>query len=110
MYDYLTRIGFEFAEQYPLRSGSILDFVVQFEKPDGSLFSIDIETDGSNWHNTKSQRMRDLMRDKTTRSIGLEVLRFREGFNLHMVYGTIQQCARRNGVKKFPPFPKENGD
>jgi very-short-patch-repair endonuclease len=110
MAGYLKEIGLDFEEQYSLRTGSILDFVVQFKRPDGSLFSIDVETDGSEWHHTKSQRLRDLMRDKNTRSLGIEVVRFREGFNMHQVYGTLLQVARRNGVVVFPPFPETSGD
>ena len=110
MAGYLKEIGLDFEEQYSLRTGSILDFVVQFKRPDGSLFSIDVETDGSEWHHTKAQRLRDLMRDKNTRSLGIEVVRFREGFNMHQVYGTLLQVARRNGVVEFPPFPETSGD
>jgi very-short-patch-repair endonuclease len=110
MAGYLKAIGLEFAEQYSLRSGSVLDFLVQFKKPDGTTFSVDVETDGSNWHHTTSQRQRDIMRDKTTRAMGIEVVRFREGFNCHQVYGTLVQVARRNGVVNFPPFPEVTGD
>jgi very-short-patch-repair endonuclease len=110
MHGYLTQIGFDFEEQYSLRNGSILDFIVQLKKPDGTLISIDIETDGSKWHHTTSQRQRDLMRDKNTRSLGIDVLRFREGFNGHMVYGAIQQLARRYGVVNFPKCPESFGD
>lgn len=110
MYGYLSKIGFDFEEQYSLRNGSILDFIVQLKSDDGSLVSINIETDGSKWHHTTSQRQRDLMRDKNTRSLGIEVLRFREGFNGHTVYGAIQQVARRNNVKAFPACPETFGD
>ena len=110
MAGYLIEIGLNFEEQYALRSGSVLDFIVQFKRHDGTAFSIDIETDGSKWHHTTSQRQRDLMRDKTTRSMGIEVIRFKEGFNGHMVYGTILQVARRNGVVEFPSCPKSFGD
>ena len=110
MYGYLKEMKFDFSDQYPLRTGSVLDFVVQFKRPDGSTLSIDVETDGSEWHHTKSQRMRDLMRDKDTRALGLEVVRFREGFNMHQVYGKLLQVARRNGVVDFPPFPETSGD
>ena len=110
MAGYLKEMQFDFTEQYPLRSGSVLDFVVQFKRSDGSLFSIDVETDGSEWHHTKSQRMRDLMRDKNTRALGLEVVRFREGFSMHQVYGNLLQVARRNGIVNFPPFPETSGD
>ena len=110
MAGYLKEIGLIFSEQYSLRTGSILDFLVTLKRYDGTEFYIDVETDGSNWHHTKSQRLKDLMRDKNTRSLGIEVLRFREGFNGHMVYGTILSCARRNGVKEFPPCPESFGD
>ena len=110
MAGYLKAIGIAFTEQYPLRNGSVLDFLAQFKRPDGTMFSLNIETDGSEWHHTKSQRQRDLMRDKDTRSTGIDVIRFHEGFNLWQVYGTIQQICRRNGVKDFPPFPETSGE
>lgn len=110
MAGYLKEIGLDFTEQYPLRNGSVLDFVVQMRRQDGTLFNLNIETDGSQWHHTTMQRKRDLMRDKTTRALGLEVVRFREGFNLHMVYGTLLQIARRNNVVDFPSFPGLSGD
>lgn len=105
MYGYLKALNFNFTEQYPFNNW-VFDFLVQFKRQDGTTFSIDVETDGSNWHHTKSQRLRDLMRDKDTRTHGIEVVRFREGFNLHQVYGTIQQVSRRNGVTDFPEFPR----
>ncbi len=110
MAGYLKQIGLVFVEQYPTRSGSILDFVVQLKKLDGTTLNIDVETDGRNWHHTKSQRQRDLMRDKTTRAMGLEVVRFREGFTMHQVYGALLQVARRNGVTEFPSIPGLSGD
>ena len=110
MYGYLKEIGVQFSEQYSLRNGSILDFLVTLHRSDGSEFGIDVETDGSEWHHTKSQRQRDLMRDKNTRSVGIEVVRFREGFNLHQVYGTLLQVAHRNDVVDFPQFPGLSGD
>jgi very-short-patch-repair endonuclease len=110
MYGYLKEIGVQFSEQYSTRSGSILDFLVTLHRSDGSEFGIDVETDGSAWHHTTSQRQRDLMRDKNTRSIGIEVVRFREGFNGHMVYGKLLQVAHRNDVVDFPPCPKSFGD
>lgn len=110
MAGYLTEMKFDFVEQYALRTGSILDFIVQLKQEDGSTFSINVETDGSEWHHTKTQRTKDIMRDKNTRSLGIEVVRFREGFNMHQVYGTLLQVARRNGVKDFPKFPETSGD
>lgn len=110
MYGYLTEIGFDFAEQYATRTNAVFDFLVQLKRDDGTTLSIDVETDGSAWHHTKSQRQRDLMRDKTTRALGIEVARFREGFTMHQVYGMLQQIARRNGVSVFPKFPDKTGD
>ena len=110
MFGLLKEIGVEFAEQVPLRTGFVPDFIVTLYRPDGSKFEIDVETDGSQFHSTKNKRLADLMRDKSMRAIGLEVLRFREGFNLHQIYGALLQVARRNGVTNFPPFPESSGD
>lgn len=111
---YLIEIGLDFSEQYATRYASVFDFLVQVPRADGSILSIDLETDGSAWHHTKSQRQRDLMRDKTTRSMGIEVVRLREGFNGHTLYGALLQVARRNGVVDFPKcptsFPETSGD
>lgn len=110
MYGYLKEIGVEFAEQVPLRTGFVTDFIVTLYRPDGSKVEIDIETDGSEFHSTKNKRRADLMRDKSMYALGLGVLRFREGFTGHQVYGSILQFARRNGVVDFPKCPESFGD
>ena len=78
MYGYLTQLGIEFTEQYPTRSGYLLDFALIDKK-------IAIETDGHAWHSSQQQRKRDRFRDHILRREGWTVIRFRETFTLSEV-------------------------
>ena len=75
MFGYLTQMGIEFTEQYPTRSGFLLDFAILDKK-------IAIETDGNPWHTSRQQKTRDRFRDYMLKREGWIVIRFGEIFTL----------------------------
>jgi very-short-patch-repair endonuclease len=96
MFGYLTSLGVPFSEQYPTRSGFVMDFLVELSGTNGNT-KIDLEVDGSPWHSSASQRKRDRFRDNVMRDTGYEVLRFKEGFTQRFVEEQIHEVCRRCG-------------
>jgi very-short-patch-repair endonuclease len=80
MYGYLIGFGLKpnsrsgFIEQYPTRSGFVLDFALLD-------YHLDFETDGAQWHNSPKQRKRDSFRDHQHKIEGWKTIRFPEYFD-----------------------------
>ena len=114
MHGYLKSFGFvqgrDFDEQYSTPNGRVLDFILQLRRKDGTILSIDIETDGTPWHSSKVQMNKDAHRDRSMRSIGYTVVRFREPLDRMITYKRLRDAAQKNGAQ-FPPFvPDQTGD
>lgn len=95
MFGYLTKLGIPFSEQYPTRSGFVLDFLVELLTKGGSTIKIDLEVDGSAWHSKTAQRKRDKFRDQCMKHAGYEVIRFREGFTERFIEEQFHEIYRR---------------
>jgi len=78
MCNILKSLNFEFTEQYPVRSGFVIDFAIIVDRSANK--KIAIETDGANWHTKAIQKKRDRFRDYKLRKEGWTVIRFGETF------------------------------
>jgi very-short-patch-repair endonuclease len=78
MFNILTSLGIDFAEQVSTRSGFVLDFAIYVDRAANK--KIAIETDGGPWHSSKAQKKRDGFRDMILRREGWTVIRFGETF------------------------------
>jgi very-short-patch-repair endonuclease len=74
MFNILTALNIPFTEQFPTRSGFVLDFLVE----SGSV-KVDVEVDGAIFH--MQRRQKDNFRDYKLRHTGYAVLRFNENFS-----------------------------
>ena len=78
----LDRRGLEYQEQFPTRSGFILDFAFPEKR-------ICVEIDGVHWHSTKKQRKRDRFREYILKRGGWKIVRFW----CYEVYGDVGKCV-----------------
>jgi very-short-patch-repair endonuclease len=88
MFTYLSQLGIPFFEQYPTRSGFIVDFLILVKSKGGK--TIGIETDGSNWHSSWRQRRKDRFRDRLLGDDGWIIIRFGETFTLEDVKAELK--------------------
>lgn len=90
MYGYLISFGLKensnegFVEQFPTRSGFVLDFALKNAK-------LVLETDGALFHNSSKQRKRDRFRDRQLKIEGWEVIRFPEYFDKENVEKVLME-------------------
>jgi len=69
MKEVLDKQGISYVQEYPLRSGFIIDFAILDKR-------IAIECDGEKWHGSKKARKRDAFRDWFLKRAGWKTLRF----------------------------------
>lgn len=87
MRDALAENGIKFMEQYPTRSGFILDFYL----PD---YNIGLECDGEPFHSGKKQKGRDRFRDYILSRGGYKMIRFWGKDIMNDIQGCITQLKQ----------------
>lgn len=83
MYDTLTSLGYEFAEQVSTPSGFVIDFAIYHDRQAGQVIAI--EVDGAAWHSSPKRRRRDGFRTHILKREGWTVIRFGETFTAEEV-------------------------
>jgi very-short-patch-repair endonuclease len=78
MYDTLTDLSYEFAEQVSTFSGFVIDFAIYHNRQAGQMIAI--EVDGAKWHSSPKRRRRDGFRTRILKREGWTVIRFGETF------------------------------
>lgn len=90
MFNILSSLGYEFYEQFPVRSGFIIDFAIIITRD--PFKAIGIETDGNRWHLTTRGVHRDGIRDEILGRAGWRILRFGEKFTKDEVKTRIEKA------------------
>lgn len=84
----LDNEGLQYIQEYPLRSGFVIDFALKDSM-------IAIECDGEKWHGTNKAKRRDRFRDYLLKRAGWTTIRFTG----HEIEKNITACIEK--IKKY---------